>query len=310
MPEPLIEAFLEMMAAERGAAKNTLAAYGRDLSDLAEALKKKGKSLDGAEASDLKGYLSLLGKRALTGGTAARKLSAIKQFYGFLFSENMLPSNPAADIEAPRKTAALPKFLSEKEILRLIEAAAAEKTPAAIRTMALLEMAYGSGLRVSELVALKVSAVRGRAERSGFLMVKGKGGRERMVPLNATALKALAEYMKLRAAFLSGAKESPFLFPSEKQGRGAKDGHLTRQRFGQILKQLAAKSGIDGKRVSPHVLRHSFASHMLERGADLRVLQELLGHADISTTQIYTHIMQDKLKNLVYDNHPLSRRNK
>jgi len=303
-PQPLIGLFLEMMAAERGAAKNTIAAYKRDLEDFLSLL---GKSPELTEIKDLRKYIALMEKKGFSSATAARKISVIKQFYGFLFGENILKSNPAANIEVPCKEQKLPNVLSEDEINRLI-AVAQENTPAGIRIVLLLEMAYGSGLRVSELLSLKTSALKKNGAMD-FLLVKGKGGKERIVPLSAAAVKNLVRYMEIRKYFLPADKDSPFLFPSEKHGGKVKQHHLTRQRFGQILKIIAVKAGILPDRISAHTLRHSFASHMLAHGADLRSLQELLGHSDISTTQIYTHIMQDKLQELVYAKHPLAEKN-
>jgi integrase/recombinase XerD len=292
-----LEAFLEMLAAERGAAPLTLAAYRNDLSDLTRFLAARGSPLEAADAAVLHAYLASatgLGPRTL-----ARRISAMRQFYKFLVIDGIRRDDPAADLETPGLGRPLPKILSENEIAGLIAAARAETENEGVRLVCLVELLYATGLRISELVALPL-AVAQRDPR--FLVVTGKGGRERVVPLSEPSRAALARYLACRDRFLSS-RPSRWLFPS--RGRA---GHLTRQRAGQLLKGLAVKAGLDPDRLSPHVLRHAFASHLLDHGADLRSVQQMLGHADIATTQIYTHVLSDRLRKLVETAHPLARR--
>ena len=300
----LIEAFLEMMAAERGAALNTLEAYRRDLSDFADFAARRG-GLKGADTEAIRAYLARLDDAGFAPRTAARRLSALKQFFRFMYADGMRADDPAASLEGPRRGRTLPKVLTVSEVDQLMQAAQARmavgESPRSVRLVALLEVIYATGLRVSELVKLPVSSARGDAR---VLLVKGKGGRERMVPLSPPAKAAMTEYLKVRPKFLqqAGTQGAAYLFPS----RG-KAGHLTRVRFFQLLDELAVEAGIDPRRVSPHVLRHAFASHLLNNGADLRSVQQMLGHADISTTQIYTHVLEERLQALVRDGHPLAK---
>jgi integrase/recombinase XerD len=304
-----VEAFLEMMSAERGASVNTPGSYRRDLEDYAAFLVKRGSGLEEAGAADVRGYLSALDQRGMSTATAARRLSAIRQFHRFLLNEGVRADDPTGIVDGPKKGRSLPKILSEKDVDRLL-AAARERTEkeerpgarvAAFRMYALLEVLYATGLRVSELVSLPVSAARGDKRA---LTVRGKGGKERMVPLTKAAGTAMAAY--LVAAKEAGREhEGPWLFPAL-----GESGHLTRQAFARDLKLLAGQAGIATARISPHVLRHAFASHLLQNGADLRVVQQLLGHADISTTQIYTHVLEERLKRLVSEHHPLAQSTK
>ena len=300
----LIEAFLEMMAAERGAALNTLEAYRRDLSDFGEFAARRG-GLKATDTEAIRAYLARLDDAGFAPRTAARRLSALKQFFRFMYADGMRADDPAASLEGPKRGRTLPKVLSVSEVDQLMQAAqarmAAAESPRSIRLVALLEVIYATGLRVSELVKLPVSSARGDAR---VLLVTGKGGRERMVPLSPPAKAAMTEYLKARPRFLAqaGTRGTAYLFPS----RG-KAGHLTRVRFFQLLDELAVEAGIDPRRVSPHVLRHAFASHLLNNGADLRSVQQMLGHADISTTQIYTHVLEERLQALVRDGHPLAK---
>jgi integrase/recombinase XerD len=296
----LVESFLEMMSVERGVALNTLAAYRRDLDDLCHYLAPRGGDLSNASTDELRGYFADLAGRSMAATTSARRLSALRQFFKFLYAEGLRGDDPAAPIEGPKRPRPLPKVLSEDEVERLLAAARQGKGPEALRTVALLEMLYATGLRVSELVALPLSALQGDPR---LILVKGKGGRERMVPLGEAAAAAVKDYQAVRGHFAGGRETSPWLFPS----RGA-SGHLTRQRFGQRLKALAVEAGLDPAKVSPHVLRHAFASHLLAHGADLRAVQQMLGHADIATTQIYTHVLDERLRSLVTDHHPLAKR--
>jgi integrase/recombinase XerD len=292
-----LEPFLEMLAAERGAARLTVFAYRNDLLDAARGL--KGRPLHEAGSDDLRGYLARLARRGLAPRSTARKLSALRQFFRFLVLERVRGDDPTAQLDAPRLGRPLPKILSQEEAAALLTAARARPGPEGARLVCLLELLYGSGLRVSELVGLPLAAARGDKR---YLLVRGKGDKERLVPLSPPARSALDAWLAVRAAFLKPKAESRHLFPS----RGG-SGHLTRERCAQLLKQLAIEAGLDPARLSPHVLRHAFASHLLERGADLRSVQEMLGHADIATTQIYTHVMGDRLQKLVATHHPLAK---
>jgi integrase/recombinase XerD len=299
-----LESFLEMLLAERNAAGNTIDAYRRDLSDFSGFLSRRGRGLADADAELIRGYLAQLDKAGMAARTVARRLSAIRQFYRFLIGEGARQDDPVAVIDGPRQGRSLPKLLSEAEVDRLLMAARAIDGMDGVRLVALLELLYATGLRVSELVGLPVAAV--MRDRQ-VLVVRGKGGKERMIPLNEPARAAITAWLGARAVTLARngkALESPWLFPSF----GA-SGHLTRHRFGQLLKELAVNAGLDRRKVSPHVLRHAFASHLLDRGADLRSVQQMLGHADIATTQIYTHVASERMKALVRDHHPLGQAN-
>jgi len=293
-----IEAFLEMLAAERGAAANTLDSYGRDLTDAAAFRRMAEGTLETAGADELRTYLRSLADLGLSARTAARRLAALRQFFAFLQGEGVRPDNPCDRLDSPRLPAPLPKILDEAEVERLFAAAEDWPGPQGQRLRTLLELLYATGLRVSELVALPVSAA---ARDPEVLVVTGKGGRERMVPLGDRARESLRAYLAVRPHFLSGGPERPWLFPSRARG-----GHLTRRRVGQLLDDLALAAGLDPARLSPHVLRHAFASHLLGHGADLRAVQVMLGHADISTTQIYTHVLAERLQRLVQQHHPLA----
>ncbi|MFP3920760.1 MAG: site-specific tyrosine recombinase XerD [Dichotomicrobium sp.] len=294
--------FLDMLSAEKGAAANTLSAYRNDLADLGAFLNGLKLDFRRAGSGDLRSYMARLGEQGLAISSRARRLSAIKQFYSFLLSERLRTDDPAALLEGPRQRTTLPKTLSMAEVDRLlstarmrrIEAKGSERKRCA-RLHCLLEMLYATGMRASELVSLPRAALAGDKR---VLTIRGKGGRERIVPLNDAAIEALE-------AYLAEAAEEPrsgWLFPS--WGRA---GHLTRQRLSQELKALGGEAGIDPAKLSPHVLRHAFASHLLERGADLRAVQKLLGHADISTTQIYTHVLEERLREIMHTHHPLAR---
>ncbi len=293
-----VETFLEMMAAERGAAPLTLAAYGDDLRRLAAFLRQERATLMAAETSALRRFLGALSRRRAAPRTAARHIACFRQFYGFLCSDHRRPDDPTLALDHPKLPATLPKFLTEDEVARLLTAARGMSGAGGVRAVALLEILYAAGLRVSELIALPVSA--GRAE--AVLIVRGKGNKERMIPIGDAARAAIKDYMAIRAEFVSPrSKPSPWLFPS-----GSAAGHLTRDGFAKLLKDIAVAAGLSPERVSPHVLRHSFATHLLSHGADLRSLQQMLGHSDISTTQIYTHVLAERLKRLVEDHHPLA----
>jgi len=290
----LIETFLDMMSAERGAGANTLAAYRRDLLDFAG-------HADPAKASreQIRAFLTGLSTSGMAASTQARKLSALRQFYGFLYTEGIRSDDPTQTIAAPQARRPLPKILSGEDLETMLQMAAQDTSPEGLRLSLIVEMLYGGGLRVSELAGLRLAAVAGKSE---FIRVTGKGQKERLSPLSPAARAALDAYLAVRPSFVpKHDKNNRYLFAS----RG-EDGFLTRRRFHQLLKALAAKCGIDPAKVSPHVLRHAFATHLVEGGADLRSVQTLLGHADIATTQIYTHVARDHLSRVVRAAHPLS----
>lgn len=310
---PLVDSFLDMLTAERGAAMNTRQAYWRDLADFSIYLRESfSKEIVDVSGAEIKTYLDALGNKIHVKGqnknqiatrTVARRLSALRQFYRYLVSENIRKDDPTSAIESPKQTRTLPKTLSEGEVSALIKAAAQGGGADSVRLVCLMEMLYATGLRVSELVGLPLSAI---GEDQQFLMVAGKSGRERMVPISEPAQKALRNYLDVRSQFVSADDKSgqaQWLFPS----RTSESGHLTRQRFAQLLKDLADSAGIEAERVSPHILRHAFATHLLSNGADLRSVQKMLGHADIATTQIYTQIVGDAAKATVEQKHPLSK---
>jgi integrase/recombinase XerD len=296
---PVLDGFLEMLLAERNAAANTLAAYRRDLEDLLAFLKAGGGDLGTADTAILRKYLGTLSAADLAPRTQARRLSALRQFYRFLVEDGQRKDDPTAALDAPKLGRPLPRLLSEEEMLAVIEACRSLDGAEGARLLAMVELLYATGLRVSELVRLPLATI---LRDQPFMTVTGKGGKERLVPLNPPAKLALATYLAFRPGYLGKDQTSPFLFPS--RGR---EGHLTRQRFGQLLKEIGVKAGIDPARISPHVLRHAFATHLLDHGADLRSLQKMLGHADIATTQIYTHVQEERLKGMVEAHHPLSR---
>jgi integrase/recombinase XerD len=301
-----IEPFLEALGAERGAAANTLAAYRRDLEHFTFWLRAKGADPERAGRPEIEGYLAGLESAGLSPATRARRLSAIRQFYRFALSEGWRADDPAARIDGPRPGRKLPGTLSVAEVDRLLDKAQARPGGEAsrVRLTCLVELLYATGLRVSELVSLPAASARGNPR---MLLVTGKGGRDRMVPLSEPAREALAAWLVIRDRAQAerrraGGRPSPWLFPS----RG-KSGHLTRIGFYHALKTLALAAGLDPARISPHTLRHAFATHLLANGADLRVIQQLLGHVDVSTTEIYTHVLDERLKALVLENHPLAR---
>ncbi|MEK9754028.1 MAG: site-specific tyrosine recombinase XerD, partial [Rhodospirillaceae bacterium] len=296
-----LENFLDMMAAERGAAANTIESYRRDLEDFSDFLVGRRRAVEDAGPEQLRAYLKSMSDLGLAASTSARRLTTLRQFYRFLYEERVRGDDPTATIDSPRQRCALPKYLGEDEVERLLAAAEAMSGALGRRMQALMEILYATGLRVSELVSLPKTAI---SPDGDVIIVRGKGGKERMVPMGAPAAAAVSDYLAVRATFLGRSgkgdvAESPYLFPS----RG-KEGFLTRVRFSQMLKELTVAAGLDPKKVSPHVLRHSFASHLLAHGADLRTLQQLLGHADISTTQIYTHVLEERLRQLVESAHP------
>ena len=307
----LINLFLDMLAAEQGAGVNTLDAYRRDLTDLSDFLGRKGQGFAGAETDVLRDYLADLDTRGFKSSSVARRLSAMRHLFRFLLNERIRADDPAAILSGPKRGRGLPKVLSIADVDRMLtrakeltkaENASPQQRLRAMRLYCLLEVLYATGLRVSELVALPLSAARRDAS---MIMVRGKGNKERLVPLNEASRQAMADYLAAMEALRPESKKnvagSKWLFPSF-----GESGHLTRQHFARDLKELAAASGLAPRLVSPHVLRHAFASHLLHNGADLRIVQTLLGHTDISTTQIYTHVVEERLKSLVRDLHPLA----
>ena len=293
----LIAAFLEAMRAERGASENTITAYARDLMEYADHLGNGG--MLHAQRPDIEQYLAALAANGLSASTRARRLSSARQLHRFLYEDGFREDDPAARIAGPRRPRSLPKTLSEAEVTALLEASRAPRRGGEpdIRLICLMEMLYATGMRVSELVTLPVAAARGEPR---MILVRGKGGRERMVPQSPPARDALKAWLAIRDSDKRAAA-SAFLFPS-----GGKAGHLTRVRFHQILKDLALRAGVSPDRVSPHTLRHAFATHLLAHGADLRSIQQLLGHANVSTTEIYTHVQEERLRKLVMEKHPLA----
>lgn len=308
-----LEAFLEMMIAERGAADNTIESYQRDLTEVSNFLSDRRTSLNKATSDDIKAYLKQMSDEGYAASSQSRHLSSMKQFYRFLHDEGILDDDPTGIIDAPKSGLKLPKTLSEDEVGQLLDLAEAEAKTAKgdkdliskTRFRALLELLYATGMRVSELVALPIGVLK---RDEPFLIIKGKGNKERLVPISQAAKSALADYLAAMEAYQAKQKnpeETPFLFPAN-----SKTGYLARQVFARELKSIAAQAQIDVEKVSPHVLRHAFASHLLSNGADLRAVQELLGHSDISTTQIYTHVLDERLKKLVNEHHPLAKTHK
>ena len=292
-----LNAFLEALVVEQGAAANTVAAYRRDLEDAERAL---GGGLETAGEADLRRYLANLQQAQRAPRTIARRRSALRQFFQFCYAEGYRNDNPADRLDAPKIGRPLPRHLGVEEVRAMIGAIDSYNGPARVRLGCIVELLYGAGLRVSELVGLAMSDVPpGRA----WLTVRGKGGRERVVPLGSPARVAIDAWTAVRSNYLDDTGYSRWLFPSK-----SREGHLTRRRVGQLLDDLAVRAGLDPSRVSPHVMRHAFASHLLEGGADLRSLQQLLGHADIATTQIYTHVVEEQLRRTVFDHHPLADR--
>ncbi|MHC2300127.1 site-specific tyrosine recombinase XerD [Rhizobium mongolense] len=306
-----VEAFLEMMSAERGAAVNTLQSYERDLDDLHAFLNGKSVRLTEATSGDLAAYLSSLSKRGFKSSSQARRLAAMRQFYKFLYAEGLRVDDPTGVLDAPKKARALPKTMGVEEVTRLLTQAETEANNPADgqlqrqRMLALLELLYATGMRVSELVSLPARVL---DQEGRFLIIRGKGNKERLVPLSQSSIAALKAYGRSLAEEKAKAKDpvdSPWLFPA-----ASKEGYLPRQVFARELKNLAIRAALTPSMISPHVMRHAFASHLLANGADLRVVQELLGHSDISTTQIYTHVLEERLQQLVQTHHPLAKQAK
>jgi len=300
-----INQFLEMLGAEKGAAKNTISSYESDLKEFKAF--SKTKDITHISSQEIRDFIVNLAKQKIKSSSIARKLATLRQFYKFLVSENIRKDNPCQNIDAPKASKTLPKILGKTEIEALFKEASFAEAPEDLRLLCMLEILYASGMRVTELVTLKLGAIQYDHVAEiikPFLVITGKGNKERIVAINNSSITALKSYLKIRDIFIKDKrKQDKWLFPSP-----SKDGNLTRQRFGQLLKDLAYRAKIDFQLVSPHVLRHSFATHLLENGADLRVIQELLGHSDISTTQIYTHVQKEKLKSVIETHHPLAKK--
>jgi integrase/recombinase XerD len=321
MENDLAVIFLQKLSVEDGLAKNTITSYNLDLRLFTQFLETKNINIKNVTPDILRDYLSHLHEQNLRVSSISRKIFCLRKFYQFLLSENLIKSDPTFNLHAPKREKRLPKFLSEAEILKLLNHINADKSEFGIKLSCMVEILYASGLRVTELVSLPASAIheiideKGQKTLRNYLIVKGKGNKERIAPLNKAAIRMLIEYLEMRKKLRQDSSKWLFVGivrSSKKQGEikermwQKKDAHLTRQRFHQMLKELALKVGLDPNRVHPHVIRHSFATHLLNSGVDLRVLQELLGHSDISTTEIYTHILDSKLKDLVFKHHPLS----
>ena len=295
-----VEQFLEMLIAERGASSNTCTSYLNDITNFDKFLSGSETSLEAASPDDVRRYLRHRSEVGANNPTISRNLSVLRQFFKFLQSENVRLDNPALNVDGPKVSRTLPKVISEDNVEALLKAAHKLQTAEGIRLSWLLEIAYASGLRVTELVSLPTDALNLTSET---LLISGKGGKERLVPLTSSAMNAIAAYERVRIDFLKGNNTSKFLFPSR-----SKQGYLTRRRLGQLLKELAIQAGLDPTIISPHILRHAFASHLLNRGADLRSLQKMLGHSDISTTQIYTHVQKERLHAVISSYHPMAKK--
>ena len=295
-----VEQFLEMLIAERGASSNTCTSYLNDITNFDKFLSGAETTLEDATTDDVRRYLRHRSEVGANNPTISRNLSVLRQFFKFLQSENVRLDNPALNVDGPKVSRTLPKVISEDDVEALLKAAHKLQTAEGIRLTCLLEIAYASGLRVTELVSLPTDALNLTSET---LLISGKGGKERLVPLTSSAMNAIAAYERVRIDFLKGNNTSKFLFPSR-----SKQGYLTRRRLGQLLKELAIQAGLDPTIISPHILRHAFASHLLNRGADLRSLQKMLGHSDISTTQIYTHVQKERLHAVISSYHPMAKK--
>tara|TARA_B100001121_G_scaffold33137_1_gene27839 strand:+ start:435 stop:1352 length:918 start_codon:yes stop_codon:yes gene_type:complete len=295
-----VEQFLEMLIAERGASSNTCTSYLNDITNFDKFLSGAETTLEHATTDDIRRYLRHRSEVGANNPTISRNLSVLRQFFKFLQSENVRLDNPALNVDGPKVSRTLPKVISEDDVEALLKAAHKLQTAEGIRLTCLLEIAYASGLRVTELVSLPTDALNLTSET---LLISGKGGKERLVPLTFSAMNAIVAYERVRIDFLKGNNTSKFLFPSR-----SKQGYLTRRRLGQLLKELAIQAGLDPTIISPHILRHAFASHLLNRGADLRSLQKMLGHSDISTTQIYTHVQKERLHAVISSYHPMAKK--
>ena len=300
MAESVVDRFLEMMSAERGAAQNTLEAYGRDVSQFLEYCGNVSlKNISADDIADFVQYLSTT--EQLSSKTVARKISAVREFFKFLYTDKIIKENPAADVQTPKQQKPLPKFLTREEIKQLIQAAKEENSPAGRRMCVMLELMYACGLRVSELVSLPENCINFDKRQ---ILVRGKGSKERIVPVAPQAVEAVLDYVSYRDYFIKGGRKSIWLFPS----KSSTSGHITRYTFCKHLKEIAIHAGISPQKITPHVLRYSFATHLLNNDVDLRSVQKMLGHESINTTEIYTHIISDKLIKTVQKLHPLAQK--
>lgn len=296
----ILENFLEVLASEKGLAVNTRISYKNDILQFLVFLEKNKKKISEITPIDIEKFTSKFTTQGLEKSTISRKMSALNHFFIFLLEENIIKSNPIHELELPKQIKKLPKILSVDQVEKLINSSREDQSVNGIRLNTMIEILYATGIRVSELVEMKLSAT--YAEKN-FLLIQGKGNKERLVPISKNTEDRIKDYLKIRNEFINNDTESKWLFPSKQSSKG----HITRQRFNQLLQTLCERVNLNNIRISPHKLRHAFATHLLANGVDLRSLQQMLGHADISTTQIYTHVLKDRLKKLVSDNHPLSK---
>ena len=296
----ILENFLEVLASEKGLAVNTRISYKNDILQFLVFLEKNKKKINEITSIDIEKFTSKFTTQGLEKSTISRKMSALSHFFIFLLEENMIKRNPINELDLPKQIKKLPKILSVDQVEKLIKSSREDQSINGIRLNTMIEILYATGIRISELVEMKLSAT--YAEKN-FLLVQGKGNKERLVPISENTEDKIKDFLKIRNKFLNNDSESKWLFPSKQSSKG----HITRQRFNQLLQTLCERVNLNNIRISPHKLRHAFATHLLANGVDLRSLQQMLGHADISTTQIYTHVLKDRLKKLVSDNHPLSK---
>ena len=296
----ILENFLEVLASEKGLALNTRISYKNDILQFLVFLEKNKKKINEITSIDIEKFTSKFTTQGLEKSTISRKMSALSHFFIFLLEENMIKRNPINELDLPKQIKKLPKILSVDQVEKLIKSSREDQSINGIRLNTMIEILYATGIRVSELVEMKLSAT--YAEKN-FLLVQGKGNKERLVPISENTEDKIKDFLKIRNKFLNNDSESKWLFPSKQSSKG----HITRQRFNQLLQTLCERVNLNNIKISPHKLRHAFATHLLANGVDLRSLQQMLGHADISTTQIYTHVLKDRLKKLVSDNHPLSK---
>ena len=296
----ILENFLEVLASEKGLAVNTRISYKNDILQFLVFLEKNKKKINEITPIDIEKFTSKFTTQGLEKSTISRKMSALSHFFIFLLEENMIKRNPINELDLPKQIKKLPKILSVDQVEKLIKSSREDQSINGIRLNTMIEILYATGIRVSELVEMKLSAT--YAEKN-FLLVQGKGNKERLVPISENTEGKIKDFLKIRNKFLNNDSESKWLFPSKQSSKG----HITRQRFNQLLQTLCERVNLNNIKISPHKLRHAFATHLLANGVDLRSLQQMLGHADISTTQIYTHVLKDRLKKLVSDNHPLSK---
>ena len=296
----ILENFIEVLASEKGLATNTRVSYKNDILQFLKYIEKKRKNLSEVISKDVEQYISKFTNQGFEKSTISRKLSALSHFFIFLLEEKIIKKNPIQEIELPKQLKKLPKILSVTQVDKLIHKSREDKTINGIRLNTMIEILYATGIRISELVEMKLSSI--YAEKN-FLLIQGKGNKERLVPISESTEDKIRKFLEVRSEFLMNDSESRWLFPSKKSSSG----HITRQRFNQLLNNLCERISLNNFNVSPHKLRHAFATHLLANGVDLRALQQMLGHADISTTQIYTHVLKDRLKKIVSDNHPLSK---